>query len=147
MEAVIRHAARVGRDEKGKEVAVARLDGGRKISEPCTIIIFGASGDLTERKLIPALFHLFSDGQLPEQFRVIGFARRDKTDESWRAELEAGVEEHSRPPKREAAKWKAFEENIFYHRGALPMRGHINHWRNGWLILRTLPFARTWFSI
>ena len=120
---MIRHAARVGRDEKGKEVAVARLDGGRKISEPCTIIIFGASGDLTERKLIPALFHLFSDGQLPEQFRVIGFARRDKTDESWRAELEAGVEEHSRLPKREAAKWKAFEENIFYHRGDLTDAG------------------------
>lgn len=113
------HASGVGHDKKKKEIPVARLDAGRKVHEPCTIVIFGASGDLTERKLIPALFHLFSDGQLPDQFRVIGFARRDKTDESWRAELKAEVEEHLRPPKREAVKWEAFEKNILYHRGDL----------------------------
>jgi len=113
----------VGRDDKKQGNSVARLDAGRKTPKPCTIVIFGASGDLTGRKLIPALFHLFSDGQLPEQFRVIGFARRDKTDESWRAELKAGVEEHSRPPKREAAIWEAFEKNLFYHRGDLTDAG------------------------
>ena len=50
----------------------------RKADEPCTIVIFGASGDLTVRKLIPALYHLFIAGQMPEQFRVVGFARRKK---------------------------------------------------------------------
>ena len=46
--------------------------------EPCSIVIFGASGDLTARKLIPALYHLFKDKQMPPEFRVIGFARREK---------------------------------------------------------------------
>ena len=41
----------------------------RKADEPCTIVIFGASGDLTARKLIPALFHLYEEGQMPESFR------------------------------------------------------------------------------
>ena len=49
---------------------LSRLDEGRKADEPCTIVIFGASGDLTVRKLIPALFHLYNDGQMPEPFRV-----------------------------------------------------------------------------
>ena len=62
---------------------LSRLDEGRKADEPCTIVIFGASGDLTVRKLIPALFHLYKDGQMPEPFRVVGFARREKTDTSW----------------------------------------------------------------
>jgi hypothetical protein len=62
---------------------LSRLDEGRKADEPCTIVIFGASGDLTVRKLIPALFHLYKDGQMPEPFRVVGFARREKTDASW----------------------------------------------------------------
>ena len=53
--------------------------------EPCSIIIFGASGDLTARKLIPAFYHLCKDKQMPPAFRIIGFARREKTDESWRA--------------------------------------------------------------
>src|SRR6185437_10209660 len=53
----------------------------RKPTEPCSIVIFGASGDLTARKLIPALYHLFKDQQMPSSFRVIGFARREKTDD------------------------------------------------------------------
>ena len=59
---------------------LSRLDEGRKADEPCTIVIFGASGDLTVRKLIPALFHLYKDEQMPEPFRVVGFALREKTD-------------------------------------------------------------------
>ena len=62
---------------------LSRLDEGCKVDESCTIVIFRASGDLTERKLIPALFHLFKDGQMPGPFRVVGFARREKTDTSW----------------------------------------------------------------
>ena len=54
---------------------------------PCSIVIFGASGDLTARKLIPAFYHLHKEKQMPPECRIIGFARRDKTDESWRKEL------------------------------------------------------------
>ena len=56
-------------------LSIPGLQDERKADEPCTIVIFGASGDLTARKLIPALYHLFLEGQMPESFRVVGFAR------------------------------------------------------------------------
>ena len=59
------------------EMMTCRLDDGRKTVEPCTIVIFGASGDLTARKLIPALYHLYKEKSLPSPFRVVGFARRE----------------------------------------------------------------------
>src|ERR1039457_1307750 len=62
-------------------------NGDRKNLDACSIVIFGASGDLTARKLIPAIYHLFKEKQMPATFRVIGFARREKTDASWRQEL------------------------------------------------------------
>ena len=51
--------------------------------DSCVIVIFGASGDLTARKLIPALYHLFLGKQLPSPVRIIGFARREKNDQQW----------------------------------------------------------------
>jgi hypothetical protein len=78
------------------ELMSCRLDHTRKTVEPCCIVIFGASGDLTIRKLIPALYHLFKARQMPAEFCIIGFARREKTDESWRAELREGLEQFSR---------------------------------------------------
>ena len=64
--------------------------------EPCVVVIFGASGDLTHRKLIPAIYNIAAAGDLPPQFKVVGFARRDKTDEGFRAELETGNRKNSR---------------------------------------------------
>ncbi len=58
---------------------------------PTTIIIFGASGDLTQRKLIPALYHSFRKGRLPEQTRIVGFARRPWDDAAFRELLHKGV--------------------------------------------------------
>src|SRR5439155_27230135 len=78
------------------ELLICRLDLGRKIIEPCSIVIFGASGDLTSRKLIPALYHLFVDNQSPTPFRIIGFARREKADPVWREELKAALQQFSR---------------------------------------------------
>ena len=95
------------------------LQGERKADEPCTIVIFGASGDLTRRKLIPALYHLFCQGQLPAPFRVVGFARREKTDESWRAEIRQGVAEHANGPHGGLERWDEFAANLSYHRGDL----------------------------
>ena len=62
----------------------------RHRAEPCTVVIFGATGDLTNRKLIPALYNVAAEGDLPPQFKVVGFARRDKSDEVFRTELEEG---------------------------------------------------------
>ena len=62
------------------DIAAAQADATRKderIPEPCIVVIFGASGDLTKRKLLPALYHLEQAGLLPEDFAVVGVARRD----------------------------------------------------------------------
>ena len=105
--------------ESAKTISLPGLEDGRKADEPCTIVIFGASGDLTARKLIPALYHLHLEGQMPESFRVVGFARREKTDASWRDEMRAGVETYSRTRRVDDAQWNAFVANLSYHRGDL----------------------------
>lgn len=91
----------------------------RKPLDNCTIVIFGASGDLTARKLIPALYHLFQERLTPPSFRVVGFARRDKTDASWRAELRTALDQFSRTKPVDEAVWNAFAANIFYCQGDL----------------------------
>ncbi|MBL59532.1 MAG: glucose-6-phosphate dehydrogenase [Verrucomicrobiales bacterium] len=99
--------------------SMSDIQDGHKLDNPCTIVIFGASGDLTIRKLIPALYHLYTDGQMPSSFRVVGFARREKTDESWRDEMRVGIEKYSRTRRVDANKWQAFSGNLYYHRGDL----------------------------
>jgi glucose-6-phosphate 1-dehydrogenase len=86
----------------------------RKTLEPCSIIIFGASGDLTARKLIPAFYQLCKEKQMPSEFRIIGFARREKTDESWRAELRAALDQFSRTKPVDEKVWKEFSAKLFY---------------------------------
>ena len=98
---------------------IGGLENIRKADEPCTIVIFGASGDLTSRKLIPALYHLYLDGQMPDSFRVVGFARRKKTDESWCEEMRTGIEKYSRTGNVDNTQWQAFSENLCYHCGDL----------------------------
>ncbi|HEV2319325.1 MAG TPA: glucose-6-phosphate dehydrogenase [Verrucomicrobiae bacterium] len=89
----------------------------RKLSEPCSIIIFGASGDLTARKLIPAFYHLCKDKLMPPAFRVIGFARREKTDESWRQELRTALNQFSRTKPVEEKVWNDFSAHVSYCQG------------------------------
>ena len=55
--------------------------------EPCTLVIFGGSGDLARRRLIPALYNLMLDGLLPANFAVLGLGRKGMTDEEFRAKL------------------------------------------------------------
>ena len=86
---------------------------------PCSIVIFGASGDLTARKLIPAFYHLAREKQLPPAYRIIGFARREKTDESWRNELRAALDQFSRTKPVEEKAWREFAANLFYCMGDL----------------------------
>jgi glucose-6-phosphate 1-dehydrogenase len=99
--------------------ARASGNGDRKHVDACSIVIFGASGDLTARKLIPALYHLFKEKLMPETFRVIGFARREKTDAGWRQELRAALDQFSRTKPVDDKVWAAFSENIFYCVGDL----------------------------
>ena len=85
-----------------------------RAAELCTVVIFGASGDLTQRKLVPALYNLRHDGLLPDCCELVGFTRRPKTDQQFRDEMRAGVAEHSRTPI-DAATWDPFATNVRYH--------------------------------
>lgn len=87
--------------------------------EPCCIVLFGASGDLTRRKLVPALFHLFLSGQLPEPCQIFGVARRPYTDESWRQGLLEAVQRYGRKPLPTAESWARFASRLFYCQGDL----------------------------
>ncbi len=82
--------------------------------DPCTIVIFGASGDLTFRKLIPALYHLALEKALPTPYRIIGYARRDKTDDSFRQELREALTQFSRTKPVNDDVWTEFAKNIVY---------------------------------
>lgn len=87
----------------------------RRMPQPCTLVIFGATGDLTHRKLVPALYNLALDGDLPTSLTVVGFARRDKSNEEFRAELEEAARKFSRQPIEDEL-WETFSNSIFYHR-------------------------------
>src|SRR5919201_2005598 len=69
--------------------------------EPCVLVIFGASGDLTHRKLIPALYSLAYRRLLPEHFAVVGVARSESSDENFRADMERAVKEYARDDFRQ----------------------------------------------
>ena len=86
----------------------------RSRAEPCTIVIFGATGDLTHRKLIPALYNLAADGELPTGIQIVGFARRDKSDEEFREGLKKINAKLSRSGLDEEV-WKPFIESVYYH--------------------------------
>jgi glucose-6-phosphate 1-dehydrogenase len=111
------HRRAVETTDQLDELLICRLDFTQRVIEPCTIVIFGASGDLTARKLIPALFHLFIEKQLPKPIRVVGFARREKTHESWRNEMGEALKKFSRTKNIDAAQWQEFAKNLFYCQG------------------------------
>jgi glucose-6-phosphate 1-dehydrogenase len=89
----------------------------RLAPEPCTLVIFGATGDLTHRKLIPALYNLAAEGALPPAINIIGFARREKSSDEFRSELEASARKFSRTALNEDL-WKSFAASITYHQSS-----------------------------
>lgn len=91
---------------------------GIRVEEPLLLTIFGATGDLTLRKLIPGLYAMFRQGLLPDRFAVVGFARRDYDDERFRTWMAKAVRAHSRLPVDEESV-AAFCGHLYYHRGDL----------------------------
>ncbi len=84
---------------------------------PCNIVIFGATGDLTHRKLIPALFSLDAQGLLPDHLKITGFARREFSDHSFRDELQSSVQEFAPDLWKEEQKaWPKFAKRLVFHR-------------------------------
>jgi glucose-6-phosphate 1-dehydrogenase len=93
---------------------------------PTVVVIFGATGDLTRRKLVPALYNLSIDGLLPGHFHVVGFARRPYSDENFRDELAGPVAEFSRSAF-ERTHWDSFAGQCFYVQGGFDdAQGYIN---------------------
>ncbi|MCL4134018.1 UNVERIFIED_CONTAM: hypothetical protein GTU68_065616 [Idotea baltica] len=86
-----------------------RLEGNSSLQvEPCVVVIFGATGDLTHRKLVPGLYNLGVDGLLPAYFSLVGFARREWSDDFFQNSLKEGVEKHSRRLPIEEDRWEEF---------------------------------------
>jgi glucose-6-phosphate 1-dehydrogenase len=83
---------------------------------PTILVVFGAGGDLAHRKLIPAIYNLSLDGQLPEQFAVLGLDRLDMNDDAFRQHLREGVDQFSRRGKADEKTWNAFATHLFYQK-------------------------------
>lgn len=86
---------------------------------PCALALFGATGDLTRRKIVPALFSLATQKLLPKGFALVAFARRDKNDENFRGELRAATKEFAPKLPADGPDWDEFAKNIFYVRSEL----------------------------
>jgi len=80
-------------------------------------VLFGATGDLTRRKLAPALYALQRENLLPEDFAVLAYARRDKDDEVFRADLKAALGEFAPKMPTKGAAWDGFANRVFYQKG------------------------------
>ena len=83
---------------------------------PAAFVIFGATGDLAQRKLLPAIYNLGARGLLPPRFAVVGYARTDMSDDEYRRFAHAAIEAHSRTPIDEHY-WPAFASMLRYHAG------------------------------
>src|SRR2546421_11906721 len=84
-----------------------------RTAEPCVIVIFGASGDLTKRKLMPALFRLAQARLIPAEFAIIGAARTSMTTDEFREQMRAAVAEFMEGEIDEQV-WSSFGQKIYY---------------------------------
>ncbi len=88
-------------------------------TEPTIFIIFGAAGDLSWRKLMPALYSLFLDKRLPEKFEVIGVGHGNMSDDAFRNHIKKGVSDFSRLGNPDTGIWKTFSSHLQFLRGDL----------------------------
>src|SRR5205809_8037822 len=83
-----------------------------RVPDASALVIFGASGDLTQRKLIPALYSLAHDGLLPAGQTIIGFARPDFTDEAFRMSMREACDKYARSRPVAEAAWNNFAKGL-----------------------------------
>ncbi len=86
-------------------------------ASPCCLVIFGASGDLAKRKLIPAVYEMMREKLLPDQFVLVGYARSAMTDQQYRDECRDAVTKFARTKPVDPAVWAKIEKNIAYCQG------------------------------
>jgi glucose-6-phosphate 1-dehydrogenase len=85
----------------------------RRTPDPCALVIFGASGDLTHKKIMPALYALFVRQLLPPRFVIVGVARTEGDDDAFREDMEAAVKQHARDPFRQDV-WDGLAAQLHY---------------------------------
>ncbi len=91
--------------------------GGGNGCDACTVVLFGASGDLAKRKVIPAMFDLASHGSLGPRYAIVGYARTPMNDESFRNSLGDAAKNMSEIGPIDPKKWEEFASNLYYHAG------------------------------
>jgi glucose-6-phosphate 1-dehydrogenase len=79
---------------------------------PVVLVIFGATGDLTWRKLVPAFYNLYLDHQLPDKFTILGMNRKDVALDDWRGHMRAGIDQFSRRGKSDPSHWNTFANHL-----------------------------------
>ncbi|MGZ3429172.1 MAG: glucose-6-phosphate dehydrogenase, partial [Polyangia bacterium] len=87
---------------------------GERVPPPTTMVIFGASGDLTKRKLVPALYSLARDRLMPPMFNVVGVARRPIGDTAFRQAMREATDKYARRRPVEEELWQTFADGIYY---------------------------------
>ncbi len=94
-------------------------------AEPCTVVLFGASGDLAKRKVVPAMYDLASHNSLGPRYAIVGFARTPMSDENFRAALGEAAKSISEAGPIDANQWNEFASNLYYHAGEY---GNADHY-------------------
>jgi glucose-6-phosphate 1-dehydrogenase len=100
-----------------------------KPADPHAVVIFGATGDLTRRKLLPAFFHLFAEGLLPKGFAIVGYARTEMSDEEFREEARRSITEFARCDLA-TEEWGEFRRRLSYITGEFDSEGAMEHLRD-----------------
>jgi glucose-6-phosphate 1-dehydrogenase len=99
-----------------------------KPAEPQAVVIFGASGDLTRRKLLPAFYHLFVEGLLPHGFAIVGYARTQQTDEEFHERARQAIREFGRTDPADE-EWEEFQKRLSYVPGEVDSELAMEHLR------------------
>src|SRR5262247_1607537 len=82
-----------------------------RVAEPCVLVLFGVTGDLARKKLLPAIYDLANRGLLPPGFSVVGFGRRDWTDQDFARQMLDAVRQHARTAFREEV-WRQVSDGV-----------------------------------
>ncbi|HYY42130.1 MAG TPA: glucose-6-phosphate dehydrogenase, partial [Pyrinomonadaceae bacterium] len=85
-----------------------------RTAEPCTVIIFGATGDLTKRKLVPALYRLVQERLVPGEFAIVGAARTEMSHDEFRAKMKDAVGQFSEAKRVDEEVWDSFAQGLYY---------------------------------
>jgi glucose-6-phosphate 1-dehydrogenase len=114
----LREARQGKRASRAKPVENVLRQGLRleRVPDPCVLVLFGATGDLAHRKVIPAMYQLWRTNLLPHEFVLLAVGRREYDDDEFRAEIHKSLEQFSRVLPLDEPAWRSFSERIRYNR-------------------------------